>query len=191
MDDVDAKGDFQFKSAEVKSNFPPVVDKGVGQNEFEEIIIPASDGSVYLLHTEGRIGCDASLLLTIEPDGTEHAVVTHYDPQHFEDHLRVIRDKKESHPKGKRFAFLVTFGRQGDDWRRQIVDALSEYQGRKPDLVALPDLGVEQAKELRETRNKLKYQLAFTRGYGGKMEKHRVRVPGTNYEKVFTREELK
>jgi hypothetical protein len=136
------------------------------------------------------MGCDACLLITIEPDGTEHVVVTHYDPEHVSDHLELIREKKNLHPNGKKLAFLLTFGRKDDNWRRQMESALTEYQGSAPEVVSLPDLGIEQARELMKPQNKLKYQLAFTRGFGGDMKAHRLSVPGTDYDRKFKLEDL-
>jgi len=169
------------------NQFPEVVDTGVRQNEHEEKIIGSHDKKVYLVHTEDRIGCDAALLLTIQDDGTEHVVVTHYDPLHVQDHVRLITEKTSSHPQGKRFAFLVTRGDEGDEWREKVTQALHGYlNGAEPDIVALPNLNENDAKELAKPENRLNYQLCFTKGYGGDMKQHRVRVPQTDYDKRFT-----
>lgn len=187
MDDIDARPRF----FEGRSNFPQVEEVEVPQNENREIVIPQTDKKVHLIHTVARIGCDACLLLTIEPDGTEHAVVTHYDPQHIEDHLKILEEKTESHPSGKRLSFLVTFGREEDKWSQRLIEALSNYQGEIPDVIRLPDIGLKEAAELAKPEKKLDYQLNYTKGYGGDLNKHRLRVPRTGYDKFFTVNELK
>ena len=185
MDDLEA----QLIPPEKK--FPQVEEVKVPRNENGEVVILPTDNRVFLIRTRGRTGCDASLLLTIESNGTEHVVVTHYDPEHIEEHLGVIREKSKLHPKGKKVSFLVTFGTEQHEWRQRLEEELTEYQGSKPDIVSLPELGEEQARELLEPGNKLKYQLNFTRGYGGNLNNHRISVPGTDYDKLFATDDLK
>ncbi|GAB4286826.1 MAG: hypothetical protein Kow0081_4750 [Candidatus Dojkabacteria bacterium] len=176
-DGFDIKGEFKTEDFE-KRGFPKVIETTVAQNEFKEQVIYTSDDKAYLLHTVGRIGCDACLLLTIESDGTEHVVVTHFDPIHDEEHVKLIREKTYSHPKGQRKAVLVTRGADNDEWRHKLCDALRGYLGdEEPDVVSLPHLDVEHARELAEPFGYLNYQLCYTRGYGGDRKKHRVNVP--------------
>lgn len=54
---------------ERRDNFPEIVEEEVGQNEYLEEIIEPDDDRVHLIHTKYRIGCDATLLLTIDDEG--------------------------------------------------------------------------------------------------------------------------
>jgi len=176
---------FQSGAQETRP-FPEVVEKEVRQNLFQEEVIEPGDGRVHLLHTKDRIGCDSSLLLTIEGNGREHVVLTHYDPQHVNEHIRLLKERIFAHPDGKRFAVLLTRSDVGDKWREEITSVLQEYlNGSDPDIVALPNLGVEEAKEIANPAKMLNYQLCFTRGFGGEMQQHRVSVPKGNYDKRF------
>lgn len=191
MDNLDARGIFKPIFMEIKSNFPQVAEVEVNQNESKEIVILPTDKRVHLIHTVARIGCDACLVLTIEPNGILHVVVTHYDPEHIEQHLKLLKEKTELHPGGKRLSFLITFGSKGDKWNQELIELLTNYQGSNPDIVRLPEIGLKEAEEMGKPENKLKYQLNFTRGYGGDLKKHRLSVPGTDYDKLFTADDLK
>jgi hypothetical protein len=171
--------------------FPPVIEKRITQNTQVDVVIDPSDENIYCIHTNGRIGCDASLLWTTEPNGIEHVTITHFDPEHIEDHLQVIQKRGNSHPEGKRHGVLLTRGDEIDPWRQKVTEALQNYVGGDIDVIAMPHLGLDEAKELADPLNKLKYQLSFVRGYGGDMDDHKVQVEGSNYKKkhLFRRSE--
>src|SRR3989344_2012915 len=143
--------------AREQSKFPPVVEKGVPQNQHVDTVIPSSDGQVYAIHTNGRIGCDASLLWTTEPNGTEHITMTHYDPNHVDDHLQIITERGKVHPQGQRRGVLLTRCDVNDTWRQQVTEALSEFVGGEIDVIPMPHLGLDEAKELADPLKKLKY----------------------------------
>lgn len=168
-----------------ETSFPPIIEQSALQNQFVEADILASDKNVYLLNTQRRLGCDAVLLLTVEKNGTVHSIVTHYDPEHVIDHLKVIATKTVEHPLGKRYAVLVTRGGHADKWRLQIEGALEKYTGGKVDTVDLSNLNETHIPEIANPATRLNYQLSFIRGYGGDPNKLRVYVPATTFDKFI------
>ena len=139
-----------------------------------------------MIHTVNRIGCDAVLMVTVEANGTEHVCVTHYDPEHVDQHAELIREKSNSHPIGQRYGVLLTRGEGSGDWTKKLKTELADYLGKTPDTVSMPNLGLEHAAEITRRENELNYQLIFTRGFGGNMKNHRICIPGGNYDKKFT-----
>jgi hypothetical protein len=111
--------------------------------------------------------------------------MTHYDPEHVQDHLRLIDERKKTHPSGQRRGVLLTRGDVDDTWRKQVTEALSEFVGGEVDVIPMPHLGLDEAKELADPLKKLKYQLSFVRGYGGKMSVHKIGVQGSDYDKTI------
>ena len=185
--------DKSFQPLQVKDQgkFPEVVEKSVPPpNQSADVVVPFSDEKVHIVFSERRLGCDAALLLTIEPDGTEHITVTHYDPEHVEEHQQLIMKKKKEHPKGKRKTVLVTRGDDRAQWRKKLEASLKQYSGNNPDVISLPDLDESHLPEIASPDTRLNYQLVFVKGFGGDKRKNRVSVPATDYEEVFTAEEI-
>lgn len=166
-------------------SLPEIVVKEVPMNDFVEVAIPNSDLRTYLIHTVGRIGCDAALLHATAPDKTEHVVVTHYDRDNFGTHLGLIIQKLYEHPKDQRFANLTTAFGENDSGRRLLEQFLTRYAHGYPDVVPLTDLNQDHARELAEATNLFKYQLSFVRGLGGDPDIHEVKVEGSDYRRRF------
>lgn len=146
---------FDNRGNQQESSFPPVTEKSAFQNQFVEADILPTDKNVYILNTQKRIGCDAALLLDVEQNGTVHSVVTHFDPEHVSDHLKVVQTKAQQHPKGKRYAVLVTRGEEGEPWRQKLESALTNYAGTEVETVELSQLGVEHLPEIANPETRL------------------------------------
>ena len=162
--------------------------KVVEQNKSVDVIIRPDDKRTYTLITQNRIGCDACLLWNGEPQGIEDVTMTHFDPDNVQNHLRIIKERKDAHPKGVRRGVLLTRGTANDKWRLLIEGALKDYVGGKIDIIALSNLGLDEALEQIDPLSITKhtnYQLSFTRGYGGKLNVHKIQVEGSGYEKTF------
>ncbi len=167
-----------------RESFPKVVVHAVSQNTYTDKIIRPSNKDVHLFHTHLRAGCDAVLLLTIKNDGTEHVTLTHFDPKSLDEHLQVITRTSISHPQGKKLAILLTRGYDQVSW---LKNALRTFlKGKYPDVISLSHLDSEHVDELSSVSFNLNYQLCFTIGYQGDLQKHKISVPGGNYEKIFS-----
>jgi len=168
-----------------KKPFPELITKNVSQNKHVDEQISPFDNHVHMIHTVSRIGCDAVLMVTVEDNGTEHVCVTHYDPEHVEEHTQLIREKSELHPIGQRYGVLLTRGERGSAWSEKLKTELALYLGKTPDMVSMPNLGLEHAAEIARRENELNYQLVYVRGFGGNMKNHRINIPGSSYDKTF------
>lgn len=166
----------------------------VSQNTFKVVDIPVSDRDTYVVKTVARIGCDAVLAWRLDPTGGDHILMTHYDPMHINEHLRVLRSNFPS-GEGEIRTVLVMAG--AAEKNKPIIDYLEQATGTLPDVVIPGDdaMSLEVIGRFM-TDYPIAYQLIFTKGYNGRPGVRRIIVPreklrgskedpGNAYEKIF------